>query len=1162
MKRGYEAGILGVLAIPGLAVMAPGAARAQVDTARVVGTVADATGAVVPNAQIKLHNPATGADRSATTNGKGEYQFLALPPANYLETVEAPGFAGFKQNVTLDVGANSTIDVKLSTASSATTVEVQGGSDTLQVNTTTPEISQVITPQEILNFPSLTRNPYDFVALTGNVSADTGGSTQNGVGVSLSGQRAAGTEILLDGVENEDNYNGVTGQNIPLDSVQEYRIITSGFDAQYGRASGGIVNLVTKSGSNALHGSAYEYNRISDLASNTWNEDAENYALRQAGQPENAPDHFTRNQFGYAVGGPIFKDKLFFFSNTEWTRIRSAGREQFEIPTASFLASASPATQAFFAQYGKLDPQTIVGAPVPVQGFAAAPLETVNKIASINAGAGTPQNTWSTLERFDYLANPKVSMYFRAADYSEVDSAGTVSLSPYQGFDTGTTFFDQSYLYNLDVVVSSNFLANSKVSYSRQNLQQPLNGAPTPTLYLGSDALPDATTGVNIVLPGYNPTASNDTLPFGGPSNVYQFQENLTYTHKAHTFTFGGEFFQLRDNRTYAVGETASENISKSGTAYGAALSQLQAGNVYEFEVAVNPQGKFPCALNINGTINQTSACTLNLPASSPDFERENTFNDGSWYVQDSYKVTPRFTTTLGLRWEYYGVQHNHNPNLESNYYFGSGSNQAVQVANGQVLTTPNSPTHGLIAKDFKNYAPRVGIAWDPAGNGKWSVRSGFGISYERDYGNVTFNVIQNPPNYANVSLISTASMQNTVQTNNFGPFAGASGNVPLPPSELRGLQQNMPTAYTETWLLAVEHQLTKGDLVSVEYTGAHGVHQYGIADVNGIGYGIFNGQTNPNAYGLNRLNPQYAAINEREANGSSAYDGLNVRYQSNQYQHLGLQLTVNYTLSHTLDNLSSTFSESGNNFNLGYTNAFNPALDYGNADYDVRHRVAIGADYQPRWLDIRSNAVAHALLGGLEFAPIAILRTGTPFSIFDCTNTSGTACPKIQYAQGLATHNSIGANTGVNNFNYVNVPLSTANPYVNAEGYSDLPNSFGGSQDIGMGRNQFYGPNNVSVNLGAYKNFHFGRADRYDLQFRAEFYNVLNHSNYYPELENADLSLLRSSATPGATSVNLQAEKGVSGGGSVYTNVIPSGTSPSSLDERRNTQLAVRLQF
>jgi hypothetical protein len=1145
-------------------------AHAQVDAARLTGSILDPTGAAIPSAEIVLLNKTTGVKQTTKSDAKGEYSFLGIPAGSYTEIVNASGFGEFKSGVVLTVGANSVLDAKLGTASSAVTVEVQAADSAVQVNTSTPEISSVIDPKEMVDLPSLSRNPYDFATLSPFATSDPGGSTSRGVGVSFSGQRAAGTEVLLDGVENEDNYDATVGLNIPLDSVEEYRVITNGFDAQYGRASGGIVNLITKGGTNTLHGSLYEFNRISALASNTYYEDA---TAAATGVPV-TKDHFTRNQFGYSIGGPILKDKLFFFSNTEWTRIRSAGAQVYEIANPAFIATSSASTQAFFAQYGALDPATkilsTVGAPSTKASdptFAVDPLALVTKTGNINAGAGDPQNTWSTLNRFDYALNSKVSMYFRAADVSQVFPAGYVSFSPYKGFDTGENVFNQAYLYNLTYQIKPSLLSNSKVSFSRQNLQEPLNGAPTPSLYLdqANVASADPNTNQTIVLPGYSPTTPGNSIPFGGPANTYQFDETLTWVKKSHIITVGGTFWQLRDNRTFGAYEEAVEQVAKLGKQinsagtvsydFNNALQQLQLGNLYSYEVALNPQGKFPCSNNQTANaagsyLNQTSACTINFPATQPSFERENTFNDGDWFVADSWKVSPHLTLSYGLRWEYYGIQHNHDPNLESNFYPGAGATLPAQVAAGQALTTPNSPTHGLVAQKFTNFAPRIGAAWDPFGNGKWSIRGGFGISYERNFGNVTYNVIQNPPNYATVQLTTNAATQYTIQTSNLGPFAASSGTAALPPSSLRALDPHMPTAYTENWLFSVQHQLTPHDLISLDYSGAHGVHQYSIVGLNGLGYGIYTtGDANESDYSGDRLNHQYGGINQRAANGTSEYDGLNVGFADHNLQRYGLDLTVNYTWSHALDNLSSTFSESGNNFNLGYLNPFNPSLDWGNADYDVRHRVSIGGVYEPTFLQFTSHPLVHALAGGLEFAPIAVLRSGNHFTIYDSTNGLNAA-PRLAVVPDQKYTGHVGANQfnnggSANSFNYLNIAADAANPFTNVEGFSDFPSTYGGYQYAGAGRNQAVGPANVQFDMGVYKNF---RAihDRYDVQLRGEFYNILNHSNYYAVVGTADYFTLSQSGT-----YNVNVEKGTPGGG-----------SPGSTDERRNVQLAVRVQF
>ncbi len=1135
-----------IVALAGFALAGVPAALSQADTGLLTGTVTDSSGAAIPNAQIQIQDTQNGANRTGKSDGNGNYTFPSLAVGSYTETVTAPGFSTYKAKVTVNVGGHATVDAKLQVGAT-TNVEVTTTNEATQVDTNNSEISQVIDSRQLTSLPSLTRNPYDFVSLSGNITSDPNNTAGRGVGgASLSGQRASGTEVLLDGVENLDNYGATVGQVIPLDSVSQYRVITNGFDAQYGRASGGVVNLITKSGTNAFHGALYEYNRVSDLAANTYEEDAQNYANRAAGLPNNPPNHFTRNQFGYAVGGPVLHNKLFFFSNTEWNRIRSNGSKVFEIPSASFLASSAANTQTFFQNFGAIAATTRLGPTVAVAGYNGPdPLQQATAVLPFDAGAGAPLNQWYTLNRFDYAFGSKFTMYFRAANLKDAYFPGYNSSSPYGGYNTGQDDFDQSYLYDLSYVISPTLVSDSKVSYSRINTNQPINGTNLiPGLYLNqaNTQSTDGATNNPIALPGYLPTAPGGALPFGGPANNYQFLEDLTYTHGNHTFHFGGEFFQIRDNRTFGASENATQLVSRSGTNLATALQALQAGNVYTYAVAVNPQGKLPCSYLPDGTLNVTPACSISLPATSPDFERENTFNDGAWYAEDSWKLAPTLTVDLGIRWEYYGVQHNHNPNLESNFYLGSGTSLPEQIANGQVATTPHSPVGGLIAQDKNNYAPRIGLSYDPTGNGKWAIRAGYGISYERNFGNVTYNVIQNPPNYAGVTLTSGASNQYKISTTNFGPFAGTTGSVGLSAPSLRALQQNMPTAYTESYSFSVQHEVAPNDLLSIEYSGAHGVDQYSIANVNGIGYGTFTGNTNPtkaNRYGLNRINHQYGSINLREANGRSHYDALNVRFDANNLRRFGLVATANYTFSHSLDNLSSTFSESGNNFNLGYTNAFNPSLDYGNADYDVRHRLAVSADWEPTFLEFRANPALHAVFGGLEFAPIAYLRTGTPFTIYDCTNGENS-CPRIVAAPGLKYTGTPVANGGVNSYNYIAIPAASANPFTNSQGYSDFPDTLGGYQNVGVGRNQFYGPNNYTFNLGAYKNFHFGAENRYTVQLRSEFYNVLNHHNFYPVVGSADIS---------QESV-IGAIKG-----------SPTG-SPSSADERRNTQLALRFEF
>ncbi len=329
-----------------------------------------------------------------------------------------------------------------------------------------------MTAQQITDLPTLTRNPYDLVATSGNVAEDT--NSGRGAGYAINGQRSANTDILLDGGENVDLFTATVGQSVPLDSVQEFRVVTSNFTAEYGRAGGGVINVTTKSGTNQFHGSLYEFNRVSALAANTYQNDANGIAK----------PGFTRNQFGYSIGGPIVKNKLFFFSSTEWTRVRSSATITQSIIDPAFLAlpQVSANTKDFFSAFGSQAASRPAGSEHDELGSrrtaasAACSLacnapfgETVAYSVPSDSGAGAPQNTYSTVARVDYNFSDKTTLYGRYALYSEDDFAGYINSSPYVGYDTGQTNFNQSVLINLTHVFSPNIVNSLKFTYNRLN---------------------------------------------------------------------------------------------------------------------------------------------------------------------------------------------------------------------------------------------------------------------------------------------------------------------------------------------------------------------------------------------------------------------------------------------------------------------------------------------------------------------------------------------------------------------------------------------------------------------------------------------------------------------------------------------------------------------
>jgi outer membrane receptor protein involved in Fe transport len=1091
--------------------------------------------------------------RAAATNQSGLYSVPDLPIGVYEVTIEATGFAAYKGKVEVTVGSTVTFNAALKVGSATEVVEVTAGeSEVAKVNTENQTLSNTITAREVVELPSLTRNPYDFVKTSGNVSeGGYGGSamggqglTLRGAGVSINGQRAASTDLLLDGTENVDLFAAVVGQAVPLDSVQEFSVLTNNFTAEYGRAGGGVVNVATKSGTNNIHGSAYEFNRVSALASNTPENDAN-------GVPKPV---FTNNIFGYSVGGPIKKDKLFFFSSTEWTRIRSADQLVRFVPDPALIAAANSNTQAFFTSFGKLRSDIVPLGKLTasqVQGQVAAAgafatfatanpntpvLDKLSFIAPSNAGAGTPQNTYSLVNRVDYNLSSNTSLYARWAYSNEFDLLGSNNNSPYAGYDTGATQKNHNALISMTHVFSPSLVSDTKVVYNRFDNSQPLGAAPvSPTLYLtGTTAARIGGVGGGTLLdfPGYSAESPGNAIPFGGPQNLYQLSQDLSWSRGKHQFRFGGGYIQMRDNRIFGAFETAVEDLA-SGAHQGLGFDNLMDGVLNDFQAAVNPQGKFPCVRSLTtGALTtdptQLAACTVTLPVGPPAFNRNNRFNDGSIYAQDSWKLRPRFTLNVGVRWEYFGTQHNADPNLDSNFYFGSGSTFFDRIRNGALQLAPKS-SQGELWNPSNKFAPRVGFAWDPFGSGKTSLRGGYGLSYERNFGNVTFNVIQNPPNYFVLGLTSADVGTINVSTNNAGPLSGT-GTKQLPRSTGRIVDPNIPTAYAEFWSLTAEHEVAKNTLFGVDYTGSNGIGLYDISNINQSGSG---GVYQLDPVHTNRLIPQYGNLNYRSARGFSRYNAMNVRLQSDNLFNSGLLLKMNYTWAHAIDNLSSTFSESSNNNNLGYLDPFNPALDKGDADFDVRHRFVASAVWDVPWAKNAKNPFVRQSLGGWSLAPIFNVRTGTPYTLYDCVNEAFVRCPRMfTNGQGSSTAQTL---AGPNLYNWFTAPVSAFPDVLDSHGnvvhsgYSDPITHSGefptctGAEGVGCkwptnmtGRNMFRGPGFWNMDLGVHKQFKV--TERVGLQVRGDMFNLFNHHPFVLVGSNNDISAAPVNAVPGSS--------------------------------------------
>jgi outer membrane receptor protein involved in Fe transport len=1112
--------ILSLLLAAAIVAFTPLNAQAQAETGIISGEVKDPNGAVIAGAKIKIVNVGTGAERNATSDANGNYVATNLLPALYEISVEASGFSVNKTRAQVTVGSKVTVDFQLVVGGTQQVVEVVAGAG-VQVNTETQTVAEVIDGKKITELPTVTRNPYDFVITAGNVSpGDPANMTQRGVGVAINGLRSAGTNILLDGAANNDEFTAGVGQTVPLDSVQEYSIITNNFTAEFGRASGGIVNLATKSGTNDYHGTAYQFGRYSRLNSNSFQNNAN-------GLPKSV---YTRNQFGYSIGGPVIKEKLFFFQSTEFLRVRSTDTPIVVVPTPQFIALANSATRNFFNTFGTLktgiiplgtlsrqsflnaganDPCAVTDADGNVSISPVCDARTTlttplfNRIAysvPSDSGGGNPQNTYNLVGRVDYNLSAKTQLYGRYALDRSKQFDGSVSNSPYQGFDTGQRTTNNSFVLSVTHTFSPQLILQSKGVFNRLNTLQP-QGTPSPTLFW-QDARTTRFLGDLAALPGYLPFAPGSGIPFGGPQNFVQTYQDLNYTKGQHNFRFGGSYVYIQDNRTFGAYQDPSAGLGTTSLN----IDNFLLGQLQRFQGAIDPQGKFPCA----NPAAPDPSCTISLPLSQPNFSRSNLYHEFAFYGQDSWRISPRLTLNLGLRYEYFGVQHNKNSALDSNYYDADNDNIFQAIRNGVAATG-----RGLWEKDLNNFAPRVGFAYDVFGDGKTSFRGGYGIGYERNFGNVTFNVIQNPPNYAVIILQPSNTAGGVVPLTNsvFGPLSGASGTRALPNTSLRNVDSKIRTAYAHLYSITLEREVARNLVVALDYNGSNGRKLYSIEDPNRLGFGnVFLGDPLTgvnNGLGSRLRTTQFNALNRRGGKGFSNYSAFNARVNINNFANSGLRMTVNYTWSHAQDNLSSTFSESANNFNLGLLDPFNPGLDYGNADFDLRQRLVFSGTWDiPFAKD--TKGYKKQILDGWELAPIFTANTGTPFSFFDCANAV-TVCARISQLSALprkGSGNSPQDPSTPGQFTYLDLSGLIGDPFANP---------ITGTTEVGpyspsmIGRNFFRGPGSWNTDLGIYKNFRL--TEQFKLQYRAEFFNLFNHSNASilgSELDSSSQSVVR----------------------------------------------------
>src|SRR6266498_2982776 len=596
--------LFGALVIIILAASGASAIYAQSFTGSINGTVTDQAGATLANASITLTAGATGQARATTTNNQGEYYFPSLPPGEYKIRITADGFTSREITAQLAVSQALRADAQLSVGSAKETVNISASEGGVAVETQNAQLSNVVNQRQVTELPLITRNPYDLIALSAGATdgPDRGSGFQRGAGFAVNGLRSQSSNFVLDGGENNDTFVSAPGQNVPLDAIQEFRVQTNNYTAEFGRGAGFVANVVTKSGSNQFHGSAYEFNRNSALAANDSFNNANGFAK----------EFFNRNQFGFSAGGPVIKDKTFFFGSAEWLKVRSSVNSGFFVPTPQLLALTSAATQSIFSQFAApaITGRTVTGASLGFDNLIDAggnPIDPsmplfgrVTTTVPRDAGAGSPQNTALWTLRLDHNFSNRTSLFGRYAYDREEALTGSNSFSPYQGFDTDSKNRNQNLTLQLTHTWSPSVVTESRFVYNRLLNEQPLGSAPAPPTFLISDVISRQTDG-DTVLPGYFATAGTlgNAIPFGGPQNLYQWYSSLSYQRGSHELKFGAQYLQIRDNRTFGAFENAIADF--------VTLQDFINGNVQDYEIAVDPHGQLP-------------GQALNAPFTAPSF--------------------------------------------------------------------------------------------------------------------------------------------------------------------------------------------------------------------------------------------------------------------------------------------------------------------------------------------------------------------------------------------------------------------------------------------------------------------------------------------------------------------------------------------------------------
>ena len=1067
-------------------------ASAQQISGTIRGTVTDPSGAAIGGASVTATQLETGLTRSASTERDGSFVVLELPVGHYRLEIAAKNFEKYVQNgISVDVNETATIRVRLAVASTAQEVQVESNARLIQPTVTS--MGQVVDERELLNLPLDGRNFSQLGLLQPGVAPLTpglmqaGGAVRQGQAYAVDGQRPESNNFLIDGA---DNFNAVDSGFVlkpPIDAIAEFRILTHNADPEFGRSLGSTTNIITRSGTNQFHGAAWEFLRNDAM-------DASDY-FAQGVQP------LKQNQFGGTLGGPIVKDKTFFFGYYEGFRNRQGETVSATVPTAlERTGNFSEMCPEGFTNGMCNNPahqlySFFTGRPQPV---ADNTLSSINSIAqnilpffpSPNQGASAP-NTFTTTQslsvdnnqfgvRVDHYLNSANALSFR---YMYSSGPTTDPLSPQgadvPGFPVGMYDRAQNFVAQETHTFSPSLIGVARFSFLRNQflLDEHLNHqAPSSLGFQYDPTLTLAAGPPFIQVAGYASVGD----PITGPRNTYQstfdLSESLSWITGHHEMKFGGGF--RRDQINSVFGIATNGFFVFTTFPYSDAFASFLSGQPVVFlQGGGNPDR------HIRGN-------ALDL------------------YAQDTYKITPRLTLNYGLRYEL-PFPYTETNNLQNLWVPGAQSKVMPTAPSGLLYPGDPGVPAGLIPTEYKAFAPRVGIAYDPTGSGKWLISSAYGIFYESYYtgeGGPLQDPVSAPP------YLQTP--QAGFPVNFANPFNGANpfGPVFSEPMTLLVISNKLRLPYAQDWNLNVQRSFGANWLLEISYVGTTGVKLPRLiegdpalyvpgTDANGNPLSTESNVNQRRLYsGCTLAQPSpcnYGSVGEIAGIANSSYNALESSLRK-QFGH-GLAFLASYTYAKSIDDVSS-FNITGSasqpvaGENDLPQDPFNLAAERGRSMFDARHRFVLSYEWSVPFFKEGGNWYAH-VLGNWQFNGIFTAATGTPFTVLDSNDValqgtapeiSGFSSQRPNVVSNPFVPGPVGANPGCTAPAQVRTAAHWFNPCAFVEAATG---TFGNE-----GRNAIQGPGYSVWDFAALKDIRLTERDR--LQFRGELFNFLNHTN------------------------------------------------------------------